>query len=247
LQLTYRNIRIHPEILTRCLPTNNVVSYPIGREREELLSQIELRAYLGTKLALAQANLENLTGEQISPFEAVSEGAAKNVGSKFQQRIEIDRNQDGKPVYRWATGNTLAEFTEAVCRIYSEFHNPPSSDVPTHEAYKGVKRSLFEDYVSRWYDMFMEGRLEPTVRPVYKSQLYKHIIPAFKGRYVDEITTQDVQQFLNSRADMAHSTVRDIWNKVKQIFASALEDGLITNNPATSKRLSNPEIGRAHV
>ena len=45
---------------------------------------------------------------------------------------------------------------------------------------------------------------------------------------------------MNSRADMAQSTVRDIWNKVKQIFDSALEDGLIAKNPATSKRLSNP-------
>ena len=162
------------------------------------------------------------------------------MGSKFQQRIEVGRNQDGKPLYRWATGNTLAEFTDSVSRINAELFVPPSEDVPTREAYKGAKHALFEDYVSRWYATFKEGRLEPTARPVYKSQLYKHIIPAFKGRYVDDITTQDIQQFLNSRADMAQSTVRDIWNKVKQIFASALEDGLITKNPATSKRLSNP-------
>jgi integrase len=187
--------------------------------------------------ALAHANLENPIGEKILPFDAAPKGAAENMGSKFQQRIEVGRDQDGKLVYRWATGNTLADFTKAVCRINAEYQNTVSEGVPVSKA---AKRALFEDYAQHWYSVFAEPHLEPTVRPVYKSQIFKHIIPAFTGRYVDEITTQDIQKFLNDRAHMAKSTVRDQWNKVKQIFQSALEDGLITKNPATSTRLFNP-------
>jgi integrase len=184
------------------------------------------------------AHLENPTYPGISlPFGVIPKGVTDGMGSRFQQRIEVGRDIAGKPTYRWATGNTLAEFTSAVCRINAEYLNPVSESAPVAI---GVKRVLFEDYAQHWYKVFAEPHLEPTVRPVYKSQINKHIIPAFQGRYVDEITTQDVQQFLNDRAHMAKSTVRDQWNKVKQIFASALEDGLITKNPATSTRLFNP-------
>ena len=176
--------------------------------------------------------------DTLLPFGVAPEGATDNMGSKFQQKIEVGIDQDGHPVYRWATGNTVKEYTDSVCRLVTNYQNQKASSVQSPD--NNDKRVLFDVYADHWYTVFAEPHLQPTVRPVYKSQLYKHIIPAFKGRYVDEITTQDIQQFLNDRAHMAKSTVRDQWNKVKQVFQSALEDGFITKNPATSTRLFNP-------
>ena len=159
-----------------CLRESAVVSLPVGDAREEFFRQVEERAFIGTSRAYAKMHLENLTGGKIIPFEAVSEGAAEDMGSKFQQRIEVGRNQDGKPVYRWATGNTLAEFTDSFSRINAELFVPPSEDVPTREAYKGAKHALFEDYVSRWYAMFKEARLGAVVLGVFLARqpfLYK--------------------------------------------------------------------------
>lgn len=149
----------HKSATGACLRESAVVSLPVGDAREEFLRQVEERAFIGTSRAYAKMHLENLTGGKIIPFEAVSEGAAEDMGSKFQHRIEVGWNQDGKPLYRWATGNTLAESTDAVSRINAEFIAPPSDDVPTRKAHKGTKHTLFEDYVSRWYAMFMEARL----------------------------------------------------------------------------------------
>ena len=142
---------------------SKVVSLPKGKARVALLSRIEQSAFEGAKRALAHANLENPIGEKILPFDAAPKGAAENMGSKFQQRIEVGQDQDGKPVYRWATGNTLADFTKAVCRINTEYLNPVSEGVPVSE---GAKRVLFEDYAQHWYKVFAEPHLEPTVRPV---------------------------------------------------------------------------------
>ena len=220
-----------------CKPKTKVISFPEGKEHKELIRLSERCSEMDSKLTRLCAILDNPICGKILSFDAASEGAAENMGSKYQHRIEVGRDASGKPVYRWATGNTMSEYTSAVCRIMVESQSAESEETPTLVE---AKHMLFEDCANQWYTVFAEPHLEPTVRPVYKSQLQKHIIPAFRGRYVDEITTQDVQQFLNALAPMAKSTVRDIWNKLKQIFASALEDGIIQKNPATSTRLFNP-------
>ena len=187
------------------------------------------------------ANLEKRTYQDISlPPSIVSEGAMDEMASRIQQKIEVGIDQDGNSVYRWATGSNMKEYTESVCRLIANFQQEARAESEPPQVSNVSNRRLFEEYANHWYTVFAEPHLELTVRPVYKSQIQKHIIPAFTGRYVDEITTQDIQKYMNDRANMAKSTVRDQWNKIKQIFASALEDGLITKNPATSTRLFNP-------
>ena len=61
--------------------------------------------------------------DTLLPFGVAPEGATDNMGSKFQQKIEVGIDQDGHPVYRWATGNTVKEYTDSVCRLVTNYQN----------------------------------------------------------------------------------------------------------------------------
>lgn len=55
----------------------------------------------------------------------------------------------------------------------------------------------------------------------------------------------DVQMWLNQRgAEVAKKTLKGDWGLLKEILTSAIEDGLITKNPAKDRRLKNPAIDK---
>ena len=97
---------------------------------------------------------------------------------------------------------------------------------------------FFEDYAREWWDTYESKRLGGNTRVDYEMNLNKHVIPYFKGKRLDEITTKDVQGFYDERADYANSTCRHWRTLMYGIFNSAIEDGLLTKNPAKSIRLT---------
>ena len=68
--------------------------------------------------------------------------------------------------------------------------------------------------------------------------LHKHVIPYFKGKRLQDITTKDVQGFYDERAAYSNSTCRHWRTLLYGIFNSAIEDGLLEKNPAKSIRLT---------
>ena len=88
--------------------------------------------------------------------------------------------------------------------------------------------------------MYKAPKLKENTQIVFKSRLKTHIYPAFGEQYLDEITTTDIQEFLNERKHLSKSTLDDLKNYLSQIFKGAMDEGLITTDPTDSKRLFNP-------
>jgi len=65
-------------------------------------------------------------------------------------------------------------------------------------------------------------------------------LPAFGERSIASITTDDIQQFLNERREMASKTLILMRNLMGEIFKDAVEDGLIAKDPTASRRLVIP-------
>lgn len=74
----------------------------------------------------------------------------------------------------------------------------------------------------------------------YYAYLNKHLYPEFGESNLRDITVNDIQEYLNDREHLARKTLREHLTLLRQIFDSAVEDGLIATNPASSKRLTNP-------
>lgn len=72
----------------------------------------------------------------------------------------------------------------------------------------------------------------------YRQQLQYHILPLFKGRTIEKITTADVQTFFNQMGDdVTTATKNKARSVLNMIFNQALDDGFITKNPLDSRSL----------
>ena len=72
------------------------------------------------------------------------------------------------------------------------------------------------------------------------NRLQGYILPSFGEKDIRYITTDDVQRFMNSKADMSRKSIHEMVMVLGMVMESAVEDGIITRNPARSKRLKNP-------
>lgn len=113
-------------------------------------------------------------------------------------------------------------------------HQRPS--VVPRQTVSGGRR--FDSYAWDWFEKFKVPKLRPRTAANYRLDIRKHIVPFFGQMSLDEITTMDVQAFYNEKAHLAHSTIRCMGIILHGIFESAIEDGLIQNDPTHSKRLT---------
>lgn len=82
--------------------------------------------------------------------------------------------------------------------------------------------------------------MRPNTLANYEGYLKKHLLPYFGARDICTITIDDVQEFMNSKAAYSKKMIEELLLTLGMILNAAKEDGLISINPAKSKRLHNP-------
>lgn len=98
----------------------------------------------------------------------------------------------------------------------------------------------FAPYAKNWLSLYKENTLKHTTLREYTTLLNKHILPSFGEKDIRDITTDDIQRFMNSKADMSRKSIHEMVMVLGMVLESAVEDGILTRNPARSKRLKNP-------
>lgn len=177
-----------------------------------------------------------------SQVEAVSDTkGVSDMAKTHKQRVKIGIDENRMPIYKWATGHSVDELNDSVVRLYVEHglidrflhfdqkHLAAKEDIPT-----------FRAYASKWFETYKKPKLKPTTLNGYKSNLNKHLYPAFGNIRLDEITPDEVQHFLNERVGLAKNTVHTMFVLFSEIMDAAFEDRLIPGNPAKSKRVCIP-------
>jgi len=163
-------------------------------------------------LGTANTHLDNCIGSDTVPS---SEGDTE-MAKKFNQSVTING------VKHWITANSVQEFTDKVMALQAA----PSEN----------QKHLFEAYAMNWFVTYSAPNIETVTDITYKRQLNKHILPAFSGRYIEDITTDDVQRLFNGMGG-AKATKDKVRVVLNQILDSAVEDKLLASNPLKSKRL----------
>ena len=74
--------------------------------------------------------------------------------------------------------------------------------------------------------------------------LHAHLYPAFGGRVFSEISTRDVQNFLNERASLSRKYLTDMVKLFGMIARDAMEDGVLEVDVTASRKLSIPSDKR---
>ena len=130
-------------------------------------------------------------------------------------------------VKTWISADTEQEYAEKLLQMFGCGNAAPK--VIGHD---------FEQYAWNWYNIFSKPNVSYVTGLTYRRQLEHHILPLFKDKLVEEITTADIQTFFNNMGDeVTKATKNKARSVLNMIFNQALDDGLITKSPLDSRSL----------
>jgi len=198
----------------------------------------QLRMQAADALHMIQSGsaiLENLIADR-----TMSEG--DDDMALIRRRIVIGYNDDGTEIVKRIQAKDENEANDKTVQAYVdsgriwEFLDRGTSG----EQRKEMTKTQFRAYTETWMETFKKPKLKPKTFQSYVGYLHSHLYPAFGERFIEEITTQDVQSFMNERAHLARKSLKSYHDLLAQILDAAVEDKIIAENPAKSKRLANP-------
>lgn len=96
----------------------------------------------------------------------------------------------------------------------------------------------FVDYVWKWFNLFHVEKVTSGTSRTTKSLINAHVAPYFKGTNLADITTDDIQEFFNSKKNLSKSTCHSLYVYLKKVFKRAIKDGLIEKNPLDDEEIS---------
>lgn len=154
--------------------------------------------------------------------------------AKEVRRVIVGFNEDGSPIVKRLVAANVYEMNDKIVEEYiangriKEFTEPKTKKAC----------ATFEEYATNWLNTYIVTR-KPNTIAAYK-KILRALYPTFGDKPLTSITTADIQNYLNANKDLAKKTLRERVSRMAQIFESAKEDGLVSVNPAKSKRIVIP-------
>ena len=147
----------------------------------------------------------------------------KRADGYYEYKCIVDHTFDGKPIYK----SFYSKKSKADARSKAEEYKI---------ALEKEKNQRVDMLFDTCCDDFMQ-HIKPyvkitTYRTKYETSIVKHIKPYFSGKLVKSIIKQDVEEYMREKEkELAYSTVINHLSCLKQIFAEAVDNGYIENNP----------------
>ena len=149
---------------------------------------------------------------------------------KYEKKITLGRDKDGKLIRKSIYGNTKAEIEKKAFRARQEWLETAS---------KVTKDDIsFIAFTHRWYQNEKANKGSYT-QAFYRSVIKQYLEPNFSDLYFDEITLADFQNVINSVFHQPY-TCRQIKSTLIQIYSAAYDDDLISGKMPNFKRLVLP-------
>jgi integrase len=154
---------------------------------------------------------------------------------KWRNRWQVKwRDADGRSLYQsFATKAEAEQAARAIeARIVLEGRPPiaPSGDAVT---------------LARWWDRWEPGRAwRPATRETHAIHWRRYIQPVFGRMPLEQITTADVRRWHRrlEQKGLAPRTVAAVHRTLSMALQGAVEDELVTRNPARGARLPRPPV-----
>lgn len=183
-----------------------------------------------------QAQPQNIDNDIMS-FADMTGG--KKVMAKERRRVVIDYNDDGTPIHKQVQAQSEAAMND---KIVQEYINSGRiwEFLPEDERGRVKTQTLLKPLVENWMEVYKRPKLKPRTYQTYEGYLKTHIYPAFGDRFIEDITAEDVQRFLNDRRHMGKKSLKNYLSLLGQIMDEAKEQKLIKDNPTKSKHIMIP-------
>jgi integrase len=108
----------------------------------------------------------------------------------------------------------------------------------------------FKEAAGKWFSDHVETNCKPSSIEGYRGMLDNHVLPAFGGMGLDEITKDTVRAFCagKKKDGKAPRSIRYMLATISGVYNLAIEDGLVAANPASKPaKLIKVEDGKEKV
>ena len=162
----------------------------------------------------------------------------KREDGRWEGRIVIGHKENGDPIFRYLYAETQKELTAKLRQNIT--------------AYQGVDlteecRMTLSEWLDRWLEEYMAGRIRSTTMDVYRRDLDNHVKPYIGEKPLLKLSAEDLRslyQTLMERGNrnkgsehgtgLSPTTVRGVHNTLHHALKTAVEEGLLPVDPAAS-------------
>lgn len=150
---------------------------------------------------------------------------AKQKDGRYRAKVTVGHDADGRPVYKYASGQTKKELEESKERLRQEFILGATDD---------RKDILFNSYVEEWYEIYKKPHISMGSRKAYAAAINNYILPALAQKQLKAVTAEDLQKILNGMEGMGRSTVGYVKSVLRNTCARAYASGLVGRDISTA-------------
>lgn len=164
----------------------------------------------------------------------------------WSYRFEMPyRRTDGKRDFVTKSGFiTKADAQKAGQEKYDEIYNGNSPNKSSKDTKIGYLQ--FSDYVNTYWISFKENLVKNSSMSGYLKLLDNLIFPRFTKKAIKDISTEDLEQFLNEEiylnSTISNNTLINVRALLRQIFNFAVKNGHIKSNPLLLATVHNSRI-----
>ena len=149
----------------------------------------------------------------------------KQKDGRYRAKVTVGHDADGRPVYKYASGQTKKELEESKERLRQEFILGVTDN---------RKDILFNSYVEEWYEIYKKPHISMGSRKAYAAAINNYILPALAQKQLKAVTAEDLQKILNGMEGMGRSTVGYVKSVLRNTCARAYASGLIGRDISTA-------------
>lgn len=153
------------------------------------------------------------------------------MAKQLKERIQIGTEANGKPIYKWASGQSKQELFQNAARLLLETGRVDNAVTEKKD------KHLFKAYAGMWFEVFKKPTVRPLTASSYRRQMILPLYPAFGEMMIEDVTPMDIQMHLNNCQHHAKESQQKQINILQMIFDMAMEDGFILLNPVKSKKV----------
>lgn len=150
------------------------------------------------------------------------------MGKKYSKQLSFGYDSNGKRIRKRFYADTLADLEEQIFQYKLEMRRTTNpSDI------------TFEKYSEHWFETY-KSHLATQTKSTYRTHL-KHC-SSLNPYEIRKITKSMCQRVVNESWEHPHAA-KGVADVLKQIFQTAVSDGIITTNPAG--QLSRPKLPKS--
>lgn len=167
------------------------------------------------------------------------ENIYKRKDNRYEGRYIKGRKPDGKTIYGSVYGKKYTEVKAKLIPLKAKY-------AAKRQVTNGFCGTLF-DWLAYWLEEVARAKIKPSTYANYYGLIRRHILPVLKGKRLDRLTYEDIQQFVDGLTSkgLCAGSVHGVFRVLNAALKNAVLKHMIITNPCNGVTL--PKRAKAGI